>query len=107
VAYSEELDAKIGLVLQNQQTTRKKMFGGTCYLVNGNMLCGVYKSSIILRLGQAEAEAALHQPHVRVFDITGKPMKGWVMIEEAHLSQEDLARWIEKAKRYVEGLPPK
>jgi TfoX/Sxy family transcriptional regulator of competence genes len=51
------------------------MFGGTCYLISGNMMCGVYKNFIILRLGQAEAERALQQPHVKVFDITGKSMK--------------------------------
>jgi TfoX/Sxy family transcriptional regulator of competence genes len=105
--YSEELDAKIESVLKSWTTTRKKMFGGTCYLIQGNMLCGVHKNFLILRLGQAEAEAALHRSHVKAFDITGKPMKGWIMIDESDLTQDELAGWIERAKRYAESLPPK
>jgi TfoX/Sxy family transcriptional regulator of competence genes len=105
--YSEELDAKIAIVFKNRGTTRKKMFGGTCHLLNGNMMCGVYQNHLILRLGAAESEKALQQPHVRVFDITGKPMKGWVMIDEASLVGKDLDKWLEKARIFAENLPPK
>jgi hypothetical protein len=58
------------------------MFGGTCHILNGNMLCGVYKNYLILRLGEEQAEEALNQNHVKLFDITSKLMRGWVMIEE-------------------------
>ena len=104
--YKEELDAMIASVLHPMDTTRKKMFGGTCYLIDGNMICGVYRNFVILRLGQADADAALRQGHVRAFDITGRPMKGWVMIDEADLTQEELAAWIERAIRFGRSLPP-
>ena len=107
MAYSEELDARIAIVLKNWRTTRRKMFGGTCHLLNGNMMCGVYKNYLILRLGAAESEKALQQPHVKIFDITGKPMKGWVMIDEAALAGNELDKWLEKARSFAESLPPK
>jgi hypothetical protein len=107
MAYSEKLDARIEAALAGAATTRKKMFGGTCHLIHGNMLCGVYKHFLILRLGRDEADVALQQPHVKVFNITGKPMKGWVMIDEADLTEAELRGWIEKAMIFAESLPSK
>jgi TfoX/Sxy family transcriptional regulator of competence genes len=87
---------------------QKKMFGGICYLINGNMFCGVYKQLLILRLGEENAEKALRMPFVKPFDITGKPMKGWVMVEQNGLPTEnDLRTWLFKAKEFVDSLPPK
>jgi TfoX/Sxy family transcriptional regulator of competence genes len=53
----------------------KKMFGGIGFLLNGNLLVGVWKEALVVRLGEEEGEAALKEPHVKVFDITGRPMR--------------------------------
>jgi TfoX/Sxy family transcriptional regulator of competence genes len=105
--YNQELDDRITTVIGDWGTIRKKMFGGTCYLVNGNMMCGVYKHYLILRLGEEEWKAALLQPHTKPFDITGKPMKGWVMVAQADLTDTALEKWLHKAKGFTDGLPPK
>jgi TfoX/Sxy family transcriptional regulator of competence genes len=105
--YSKELDSRIEAAVRKWNTTSKKMFGGTCHLLNGNMMCGVHKNHLILRLGEAEAQNALRQPHVRAMDITGKPMKGWIMVDEADLEGIGLENWLEKARRFAETLPPK
>lgn len=83
------------------------MFGGLCYLLKGNMLLGVHKDTLILRLGVEESETALGQPGVRLFDITGKPMKGWVMVEKNGFEGGKLGEWIAKARNFVEMLPAK
>ena len=83
------------------------MFGGTCHILNGNMICGVYKDFLILRLGEAQSQKALKLKAVRPFDITGKPMKGWVMVEESGFIGSKLVRWLEQAKKFVESLPQK
>ena len=84
------------------------MFGGMCHLLNGNMFCGVYKDFLILRLGEENGNKALELPHVRPFDITGKPMKGWVMVDqEAFHEDRELASWLNQAKKFVSNLPPK
>jgi TfoX/Sxy family transcriptional regulator of competence genes len=50
--YNEEIDARIKKVVSNwKNTDAKKMFGGVCHLLNGNMFCGVYKDYLILRAG--------------------------------------------------------
>lgn len=104
--YSEELDAKLARVLP-RGASRKKMFGGTCYTLKGNMVCGVYKDFLILRLGEEKAASALKQTGVRPLDITGKPMKGWVMVAEAKLTDLQIKDWIEKAAAFVQTLPAK
>ena len=58
----------------------KKMFD-VCFLLDSNLLVGVWKDSLIARRGPDEAEAALREPHVRPFDITSRPMRNWVLVE--------------------------
>ena len=109
MAYNEELDERIKEVVARwKNTTSKKMFGGVCHLINGNMFCGVHKDSLILRLGEETAAKAMTAAHVGPFDITGKPMKGWVMVAgEGYKSKEDLRTWLEKAKKFAGSLPVK
>jgi hypothetical protein len=72
------------------------------------MLGGVYKDFMILRLGPEASQQAIEKGHVRPLDITGKTMSGWVMVEENGFStDEELQRWLERAKRFVEKLPAK
>jgi hypothetical protein len=105
--YNKDLDTRITALVAPWGTIKKNMFGGTCHLLNGNMMCGVHKDFLILRLGQPDAEQALVGPNVRPMDITGKPMKGWVMIERAGYEGEALNDWLRKAKGFAEKLPSK
>ena len=107
MAYSERLDDRIAACISAWDTTRKKMFGGTCYLLDGNMMCGVYRSFLILRLGEQAASSALKMPDVHPFDITGRPMKGWIMVDEEALTDESLCQWVAEALMFVETLPAK
>ena len=107
--YDEEIESRINKVISRWKNTEaKKMFGGICHLLDGNMFCGVYKDFLILRLGEEESNAALKLPFVRPFDITGKPMKGWVMVEKEGFKSDDALRaWLFKAKKFVGALPLK
>ena len=107
MAYDEALDGRIADLVADWDTTRKPMFGGTGYMLRGNMLAGVYKDSLVLRLGEQAGDEALARPHVRVFDITGRPMKGWIMVDPGGFDGEELARWLLLAKAHVEKLPAK
>jgi TfoX/Sxy family transcriptional regulator of competence genes len=107
--YNEDTDDRIRrAVAQWKGTEAKKMFGGICHLLNGNMFCGVYKDYLILRLGEKGAAGALKRKHVRPMDITGKPMKGWVMVEGKGFPDDDsLKAWLEEARDFVKTLPKK
>jgi TfoX/Sxy family transcriptional regulator of competence genes len=105
--YDQQLDERILGMITDWGTIGKKMFGGTCHLINGNMMCGVYKDYLILRLGEEAGTAALNKPHTKPFDITGRPMKGWVMVEQEGLNDAVLKEWLDQAKTFAETLPPK
>ena len=109
MAFDENLAARIRDALARKKNIEeKKMFGGVGFLLNGNMLVGVWKNSLIVRLGPDEGEVALLEPHVRVFDITGKPMKGWVLVEpEGIEADEQLKDWIQRATKFVGKLAGK
>src|SRR5438128_6310312 len=86
----------------------KKMFGGIGFLLNGNMLVGVWKNSLIVRLGDEQGEEALLEPHVKEFDITGRPMKNWVLVALEGIADDDqLKSWIQRAVKFVGKLPAK
>jgi len=86
----------------------KKMFGGICFLLFGNMVCGIINDDLIVRIGADNYEKALKLPGTKKFDLTGKPMKGWVMVlAKALESDETLSDWVQKAVTYVRSLPPK
>jgi TfoX/Sxy family transcriptional regulator of competence genes len=109
MAYAEAVERRIKKIVSRwKKTEDKKMFGGVCFLLNGNMFGGVHKDFLILRLGEEASKSALQLPFVRPFDITGRPMKGWVMVEsDGFASEAALEEWLNQAKRFVQTLPAK
>jgi hypothetical protein len=109
MAYSESLAGRVRDVLARRKgIVEKKMFGGLVFLLDGNMLVGVWHDSLIARLGPDAAPEALKEPHVGVFDVTGRPMRNWVLIAPDGVdSDRQLADWVEKATSFVRTLPPK
>ncbi|TLM78803.1 MAG: TfoX/Sxy family protein [Actinobacteria bacterium] len=106
--YDETLDARISDVVTPWGATRKKMFGGTGYLLAGNLMTGVWHDSLIVRLSPEDGAAALARPNVVPFDVTGRPMRGWVMVEPAGVADgASLLEWLLAARTHAESLPPK
>ena len=100
----ERLRAALG----QRDFTEQKMFGGTCFLINGNMLVGTSKRGLLVRVGKAaHAEAAL-RPHARPMEMGGRSMEGYVHVApEGTATQAELGGWLDLALRFVETLPAK
>lgn len=109
MAFDEDLAARIRKALARKKgIEEKKMFGGIGFLLNGNMLVGVWKNSMIVRLGPEQAEEALLEPHVGEFNITRKAMKGWIMVEaEGVADGAAVKEWVQRATKFVGKLPAK
>jgi TfoX/Sxy family transcriptional regulator of competence genes len=107
--FSEALAARIRQALARRKNIEeKKMFGGVGFLLNGNMLVGVWKDSLIVRLGAEESDEALKEPYVKEFNITGRAMKGWILVEPGGVeSEERLSGWVQRAVEFVRDLPAK
>jgi hypothetical protein len=109
MAFSEALAGRIRHRLARRKNVEeKRMFGGVGFLLGGNLLVGVWKDSLIARIGPDEGGEALKEPHVKAFDITGRAMKGWVLVEpEGVEHDEQLSAWIQRAVKFVASLPAK
>ena len=109
MAFDEALAERIRQGLARKKNIdEKKMFGGVGFLLNGNLLVGIWKDSLCVRLGLDQAEEALLQPHVEKFDITGRPMKGWVLVKPEEIENDDqLTGWIQRAVKFVGKLRAK
>lgn len=109
MAYSEDLAWRIREQLAGTSgLSEKKMFGGVGFMVHGNMACGVNGDDLIVRLGAQAYDEALARPFTRPFDMTGRPMAGWVMVGPAGVaSGEALAAWVQQALAFARSLPAK
>lgn len=86
----------------------KKMFGGVAYLWQGNLACGVHKDTLIVRVGPDAYLDSLNRPGARPFDLTGRPMSGWVSVTRTGFeTDEALKEWIDLGVRFAQSLPAK
>lgn len=88
--------------------SEKKMFGGVCFMLNGNMCVGTWKRSLIVRLDKKHHDETLAKPHTKPANITGRVMKGWALVEPSGIeSDNDLKTWVRRAATFAESLPVK
>ncbi|MEM7589505.1 MAG: TfoX/Sxy family protein [Myxococcota bacterium] len=96
------------VLLDYPNMVETKMFGGICYMLNGNMCVGVHKDTLIVRIGEKQAEKVLQEPHVGPMDLTGKAMKGWATIQPKAIEDDaHLHRFCKLAIAFVKTLPQK
>jgi len=94
--------------MKTRNLGEKNMFGGIGFLLNGNMCLGVWQESLIVRVGPARYAEALRKPFAGIFDMTGRAMTGWVLVDPEGLAEDhQLADWIQPALEFVRTLPPK
>jgi hypothetical protein len=109
MAFDDKLADRIRKQLGKRRgLTEKKMFGGLAFLLNGNMCCGVHGQEMIVRLDPEQTDEALRERHTRIFDLSGRPMKGWILVQSKGLTTEAaLAKWIKIGLKYASSLPAK
>ncbi|MGX7872218.1 TfoX/Sxy family protein [Mesorhizobium sp. ORM6] len=110
-ANSSTVDPMVGRLrsaLAGRDFTEQKMFGGTCFLIGGNMLVGTSKRGLLVRVGKAAHEAAVARPHAQAMEMGARAMEGYVRVApEGTASAADLAGWLDLALAFVVTLPPK
>jgi TfoX/Sxy family transcriptional regulator of competence genes len=99
MTYNEKLTARVRQSLADTKNlVEKKMFGGIAFMVNDKMCVGVDKDDLMIRCEPGMTDELLLKKAVRPFDLTGKPMKGWLLVgNEATTNKKDFDWWIKFA----------
>lgn len=106
MSYDEGLAERLRDILP--KATEKKMFGSVGWMERGHLVAGIWKDDLIARVHPDETAQALKQKGVRPFDVTGKPMKGWVIVEAEQVAEEpELKAWVEQSRAFTRTLPAK
>jgi TfoX N-terminal domain len=109
MAFNEGLATRVRELLGGEPgLTEMQMFGGLAFLLDGNLACGVRGDDLLVRADPAMHEAHMAEAGVRPDDLTGRPMKGWLLVEPTgHGDDDDLRRWVGRGVTYARSLPPK
>ena len=109
MAYDEALAARVRDALAGRPgVTEMKMFGGICFMLNGNMCCGVVKEELMVRVGPDAHEEALMLPHARPMDFTGRHMVGFMFVGPQGVQEgHTLRQWVERGVSFAGSLPAK
>ena len=108
MAYDEVLAERLRDRLRDRPGVgEKRMFGGVAFLTYGNLTVGVFRDDLLVRLSPEDGEAALDRPGVSAFDMTGRPLRGWIVVAGETLDDADLDDWIAVASAFVATLAPK
>ncbi|HKC41192.1 MAG TPA: TfoX/Sxy family protein [Gemmatimonadales bacterium] len=107
--FNEKLADRVRRQLKGRRgLLEKQMFGGLAILLRGNMCCGVHGDELIVRLAPEDTDQALSAPGARLFDLTGRPMKGWLLVgPRGTKTAPALRKWVGIAAEYAASLPPK
>ncbi|HEY4655286.1 MAG TPA: TfoX/Sxy family protein [Cyclobacteriaceae bacterium] len=96
MAYNQKLAERIRERLADvKKIKEREMMGGLTFMVNDKMCIGIIKDEMMCRIDPEAQEAALSRTGCRIMDFTGRPMKGYVMVDETGMkSRKDFDYWI-------------
>src|SRR5918992_1945562 len=109
MAYDEDLAERVREQLAAEPAvTEKAMFGGLAFLLQGNMAVGLSGEELMVRVGPDASDDALARPHTRPFDMTGRPMKGWILVAPDGVeTSRQLGAWVRRGVQFAGSLPAK
>ena len=108
MAMDEDLAARMRVAVAGAGEVREvKMFGGLCFMLNGNMVAGTTKRGLLVRVGKGRQVDALTRPGAKRMEMTGRPMEGYVFVDPPPPDEQALRDWLDLAVAFVKTLPPK
>jgi TfoX/Sxy family transcriptional regulator of competence genes len=104
----EDLTERMRAVLAKAGVIREvRMFGGLCFMLNGNMVAAAPMRGLLVRVGKDQQSQALARPDAKPMEMAGRPMDGYVLVDPAPDDDGPLRDWLELAVAFVKTLPPK
>lgn len=92
--------------------TEKRMMGGVCFFLNGNMLGGARRDNdgvrrFMFRVGKDQEVSALENPTARPVVQGGRKLGGFIHVTDADCDAAELTRWLGMCLHHAATLPPK
>lgn len=96
MAYNDKLANRIREQLADlPNIVEKEMMGGLTFMVNDKMCIGIIKDEMMCRIAPEMQDSVLERTGCRIMDFTGRPMKGYVMVDDTGMkSQKEFEYWI-------------
>jgi TfoX/Sxy family transcriptional regulator of competence genes len=108
MAVDEDLAERMRVALAGTGAVQEvRMFGGLCFMLNGNMVAGSSKRGLMVRVGKEQQAGALARPGAMRMEMTGRPMEGYVFVDPPPADDPSLRDWLALAVAFVKTLPPK
>jgi TfoX/Sxy family transcriptional regulator of competence genes len=105
---TQELAARVRAALEGRRGIgEKRMFGGICFLLRDNMLCGTGTGMFMFRVGKDAHAAAVNRRGAKPMVLNGRTMEGFIWVDPAACDARALRSWLGLALDYVAALPPK
>jgi TfoX/Sxy family transcriptional regulator of competence genes len=83
----------------------KRMFGGVCLFINGHIVAGVFGDGMLVRLEPPRHADLIGQPGIRPLASKPNRMRGFVVIDEALLDDDEvMLEWLDQARAFVDTL---
>src|SRR5262245_16865881 len=82
VKEGSDLVDRLRAILGDRDVTEQRMFGGVCFMLNGNMVVGTLRNELLVRVGKDANDAALRRPHARQMEMS-RPAPGYVIVANA------------------------
>lgn len=113
MAYDEELTDRFRNAVDGLGgIVEKRMMGGVCFMLDGNMLGGADRQKtgegrFMFRVGKDNETEAMRRPGAMTMEQGGRKMTGLIFVNEDDCDAEHLQSWIALALTFVGNLPPK
>lgn len=106
---AREIEDRLRLELSEDPNIGEvRMFGGLCFMLNGNMLvCSTRKGNLLARIGPGAFENAVAKPGVAPMIMAGRQMKDYVEVDLSVLDDKTLREWVALATSFVGPMPVK
>jgi hypothetical protein len=110
MAYDEKIATRVRKTLAGRRdVVEKKLMGGLCFMVNGNMCCSVSgKGGLLVRVEIEAMDRVLLEPHVAPMEMGGRVMRGFARVApDGYRTDAALKKWIERGVNAADARPAK
>lgn len=102
---------RVALGALGHELVERRMMGGVCFMLDGNMLGGAHREKtgeryFMFRVGPELSDWAASQPDARPVQMGDRrQMRGFAFVDADGCNDRRLQVWLKKALSFAESLP--